>query len=225
MNPNTKTLLIRSAAVLGLVVVAGGAYFLTSTNNGFQASLLAQAPTEALPLVNANQNAVVTTNSNVASTGIQAVSSIFDATPTADMAAAAVVIGSGNTMSGSVMSGTVMANTNTVDDVTALENLRPAAAQQADNLLGALGFAANTNTNEPAQIANAVTTTNTDALPSATSAATNTNTSNANQNAASAALATLPRVPQTGAETWLLTASIVCAMMGMTLLLSAPKHV
>jgi len=119
-------------------------------------------------------------------------------------------------MSGLVMTGTTLSSSSeslvrTMDDVTSLENLRPAATSGAESFISSLGLSnSNENTNTTA-VASAVTTPATEKQPSETN------------KLAEESLKKLPKVPQTGAESWLLSASILCAMMGMTMLLSSPQ--
>lgn len=222
MSPRVKTNLQRGAALLGVLVLTGGVYMFASNGTSYRSDLIAQAPSEVLPLVD-----VANGNVNAAGAGTETVSTIFDATPTTPAS-------TGTTMTGSTMTGaaipevTSTAITNVTDEVTALESLRPAATDQATNLLGVLGFS-NENTNvsnrnaNTALVANAVTTTSPLELGFNNNSNKNANT-NAVDAAAKTALTNAPRVPQTGPESWLLAASVLCAMMGMTMLISAPKH-
>lgn len=217
MNPRVKQHLQQGAAVLGILAVGGGVY-LMSSGGSFQADLLAQN-TGSVPLVNSNDN-----QNGALETSTQSLSGVFDATPTASLPE----ISSGMTMSGLTMSGIVLPTVtsavadNMNSEVTALENLRPAASDQADTLIAALGFS-NTNSNQEnsnaSEVASAVSTT----APVVTDANVNLNTNT--DTAAQTALQSAPRVPQTGPESWLLIVSIMCAMMGMMVLLTAPRHI
>lgn len=190
-----KKFLTTGGAVLGIALVTGGVYFLTSNSTSFQSNLLADQNTPALLELttdNANTNSL---------TG----SSIFDATPVASLPS----LGTGSVMSGLVMTGTTLAAS--MEEVASLENLRPAAATGAEQFINTLGLS-NTNQNTTGAPVTAEPLTKAPAI-----------SETEEQKKAEESLKNLPKVPQTGPESWLLSASILCAMMGMTMLLSAPQ--
>lgn len=223
MNPNTKKILTQSLAVLGVVVVTGSAYLFASSGNNFQAQLIgADSITQPALVDGADLQTPIDSSQIGLEPNTQAVSSVFDATPPAETAAS-----TGSVMSGVIMSGTLLATTDPdeLDEAQELIDLRPAAMDMggANTLLEMFGGNQNTNTNATDVVSSAVTAADILAPFRDNQNATTTNT-NSQDAEAKAALEQAPRVPQTGAESWLLSVSILCAMMGMTMLMTSPKQ-
>lgn len=199
---STKKYVQRTAVVLGIMAVAGGAYFFTSSGGSFQASLITEDAV-TLPVV----ETVAPGESS------QTESSIFDATPTgASLAETGTLLSGGeNSMSGVLLTELSTSTFGNAEEIAALETLRPAAAEQASNLLDALGVSVEENTSsdaEQVQQEESSTMTAEDEM----------------QADAEAALENAPHVPQTGPESWLLITAVLCATMGMTLLMTAPQE-